>query len=67
MTNGSIVMSWKVSAVSVAQICNLLYRRIEFGYASPGQEITAGPVVTGRLEIRDTADPNHSFFKLTCE
>jgi hypothetical protein len=39
----------------VAQICNLLYRRIAFGWA-PGAAGSSGLAAAGGLQIRDTAE-----------
>jgi hypothetical protein len=47
----------------VAQIGNLLYRRIAFGWA-PGAARSSDPVAASGLPIRDTAEYNSALLRL---
>jgi hypothetical protein len=47
----------------VAQICNLLYRRIAFGGA-PGVAQSFDPTAASGLQIRDTAEYNSALLRL---
>jgi hypothetical protein len=52
-------------AGDVAQICNLLYRRIVFGWV-PCATGLSGLATAGGWQIRDTAECNSGYFGCGC-